>query len=134
MKISQKFGVRVMYFWYGALLGKRILFYGNRSHEVAQCCIAVPLLVSPLYGFTDIITPYLSLLYKEKLKQKTYICGATNPFFVNKRERYDVLGNLTIDVNERNVIHGDDLKLKSSDKDLMKLILNGIERGENESW
>ncbi len=33
-----------------------ILFYAAKAHEVAQWCLAIPLLVVPLHGFTDILS------------------------------------------------------------------------------
>jgi Protein of unknown function (DUF1630). len=57
--LISRFNFDTMLLWYGLLLGNRILFCGQPAHAVGNCCIAAPLLVAPLRGFTKYITPYV---------------------------------------------------------------------------
>lgn len=84
--LVKTFRSKTMCFWYAVLLGLRILFYSRSAQDVTQFCLALPLLVSPLHGYTDIMSPYVSLRNKEKITEsKSYICGASNALFIRRK-------------------------------------------------
>lgn len=70
------------------LLQKRILFVGQPAREVGNCCLAAPLLVAPLTGFTKYITPYVALTDISPVLTSPYICGTTNLLFESKTGLY----------------------------------------------
>eukprot|EP01099_Mayorella_cantabrigiensis_P004156 TRINITY_DN3120_c0_g1_i1.p1 TRINITY_DN3120_c0_g1~~TRINITY_DN3120_c0_g1_i1.p1 ORF type:complete len:804 (-),score=167.33 TRINITY_DN3120_c0_g1_i1:61-2472(-) len=129
-ELVQRFGSDTMVFWYGALLGKRIIFCGSPAWAVCNCCLAVPLLAGPLTGFSSVIMPYISLPDIARILEKsTYICGVTNPIFETKTEWYDILGSFST-----GVVSNDNIKPSSSDRQFMKAVLSGLQENKGESW
>lgn len=84
VELVGRFNVDTMMLWYGILTGLRILFAGLPAHAVGNCCVAAPLLVAPLHGFTNYITPYVALTDIAPIQRKPYICGTTNLLFETK--------------------------------------------------
>lgn len=129
-ELVQRFGSDTMILWYGALLGKRIVFCGSPAWAVCNCCLAVPLLTGPLTGFSGVIVPYISLPDIARILEKsTYICGVTNPIFETKTDWYDILGSFST-----GVVSNDNIKPSSSDRQFMKAVLSGLQENKGESW
>lgn len=96
-ELVKKFKNDTMLIWYGLFLGKRVMFVGTPAKAVANwwefphfyiymdSCLAAPLLVRPLRGFTKIIFPYVALTYLDPVLTKNYICGSTNKLFATKQ-------------------------------------------------
>lgn len=76
-----RFKTDTMLIWYALLHSKRVIIVGTPAKQVANCCLAAPLLVHPLRGFTKLITPYVALTDLEYVLRPTYICGTTNALF-----------------------------------------------------
>lgn len=119
-----------MLIWYGLLMGKRIFFTGTPAREVANCCLACPILVHPLRGFTEYITPYVALTDLDAVFRPTYINGSTNMLFQTKREWWDFCGSF----QSGTVLHPNSIKLTGQDKEHILNIMGGIQDGKSESW
>ena len=52
--LAQRFREDTMLLWWSLLLQLRLLFCGQPAHDVGNCCLAAPLLVAPLVGFTPV--------------------------------------------------------------------------------
>eukprot|EP01124_Arcella_intermedia_P005432 TRINITY_DN13205_c0_g1_i2.p1 TRINITY_DN13205_c0_g1~~TRINITY_DN13205_c0_g1_i2.p1 ORF type:complete len:893 (-),score=218.04 TRINITY_DN13205_c0_g1_i2:38-2716(-) len=125
--LLKRFGVDTMYLWYALLQEQRILFTGQPASEVAQCCLSCPLLVAPLRGFRDLISPYVALTDLSKVLSTTYICGTTNALFESKTEWYDLLGSFST-----GIVKTGQFKISSQDREFIVNVINGMEKnGEN---
>jgi hypothetical protein len=51
------------------------------ANVVGLCCISAPLLVTPLFGFSSVIFPYVPITDFAPLHLTQYIAGVTNPLF-----------------------------------------------------
>lgn len=96
LELVRKFGEEIMLIWHGLMLEKRILFVGAPAKAVANCCLACPLLVHPIQGFTSKITPYVALtdlspIFQDKpnvSRKRSFIAGSTNMLFETKTGLY----------------------------------------------
>ena len=72
-----------------------ILTHTSGAHAVGLCCISVPLMILPLFGFHSCIFPYVPITNVEPLSLKTYIAGITNPLFEDKSTKCRTSHSLT---------------------------------------
>ena len=84
VQLISHFGLDTIIIWYCMLMQKRVLFVGQPAGAVGNCCLAAPLLVAPLTGWSKIMTPYVALTDISPVMKKTYICGSTNLLFETK--------------------------------------------------
>ena len=93
LQLVTRFREDTMIIWWALLLRLRLLFCGQPAGDVGNCCLAAPLLVAPLQGFTDVIAPYVPLSHPSAVldcpRGGTYICGTTNKLFATKEAWYD---------------------------------------------
>eukprot|EP00164_Ancoracysta_twista_P009030 GFYU01013230.1.p1 GENE.GFYU01013230.1~~GFYU01013230.1.p1 ORF type:complete len:828 (-),score=191.80 GFYU01013230.1:101-2584(-) len=115
-----------MLLWYAILFRVRVMICGPSAHQVGNACISAPLLVAPLRGFTEAITPYVSLTDLKPTMKPTYICGTTNLLFETKPDWFDCVGNLT-----GTVVMNNGFKVSSSDRQHIRNVLSGLDKGEH---
>eukprot|EP01125_Pyxidicula_operculata_P020916 TRINITY_DN786_c0_g2_i1.p1 TRINITY_DN786_c0_g2~~TRINITY_DN786_c0_g2_i1.p1 ORF type:complete len:1085 (+),score=296.57 TRINITY_DN786_c0_g2_i1:20-3274(+) len=127
-KLIKRFGVDVMYLWYSLLQEERILVTGQPASEVGEFCLTIPLLVSPIRGFRDIICPYVALTDLTKVMQPSYICGTTNSLFETKAEWYDLLVSFST-----GIVKTGQFKISGSDREFIVNVINGMEKN-GEEW
>lgn len=127
--LVQKFKKDTMLIWNGILTGKRILFVGTPAKQVLNCCLASPLLVKPLTGFSKNIHPYVALTDLEPVMKKYNISGTTNLLFESKP---DVWWDICASFASGTVIS----KYKGDKNDRIHIynVLGGIKDGKNEQW
>eukprot|EP01028_Stygiella_incarcerata_P006904 TRINITY_DN28093_c0_g1_i1.p1 TRINITY_DN28093_c0_g1~~TRINITY_DN28093_c0_g1_i1.p1 ORF type:complete len:1238 (-),score=362.35 TRINITY_DN28093_c0_g1_i1:136-3747(-) len=133
--LVMRFGESTMYLWYGLLLRKRVLFVGTPASEVTNCCLAAPLLVSPLHGFTDYLCPYICFGDMDKVTSgKPYIFGTTNRLFEERKEFSDMIGSF----ESGRVVLGpteEGLKIGVHDRQHIRTVINGInDYSKSEKW
>lgn len=129
-ELVKMFKEDTMYIWFGLLLQQRILFCGQPAFAVGNMCLAAPLLVSPVRGFTPLIQPYVSLYDIEPIMARSYICGATNLVFEMKTSSFDVLCSFATGT----VVHQGTVRLSGSDRQLARNVLAGIADNRGEQW
>eukprot|EP00966_Prymnesium_polylepis_P080520 1865695-Prymnesium_polylepis.1 len=137
LQLVSRFREDTMIIWWALLLRLRLLFCGQPAGDVGNCCLAAPLLVAPLQGFTPVITPYVPLSHPSAVmecpKGGTYICGTTNKLFATKEMWFDAActfasGGVTLRPELR-------IKVAAREMRLIKSILSGIDRdGHGELW
>jgi Stabilization of polarity axis/SH3 domain/Docking domain of Afi1 for Arf3 in vesicle trafficking len=122
-----------MLLWKSLLLRQRILFSGAQvcANLVGNCCIAAPLMILPLSGFSRDICPYVSITDIHMLQAPHYICGATNPLFEAKAELWDTLVSFT---SKKSFQCQPQLKLSGADKQFAKRVLAALDDGKDEEW
>lgn len=125
IQLIQRFGVDTMYLWYTLILEQRILITGQPAHLVGQCCLSLPLLVAPLKGFTEYISPYVALSSTDLLQRKQYICGATNAVLENRTELYDLMASFST-----GIVRKSKAKLSTYDKEFIMNVISGMHKGE----
>jgi len=130
VELINHFGVDTIIIWYCMLLQKRILFVGQPAREVGNCCLAAPLLVRPLIGWTRIITPYVALTDISPVMRQTYICGSTNLLFETKTDWWDALGSFS----SGHVLNTCGIRPSRTDIPFMKNIISGINDNRGEEW
>eukprot|EP00299_Pterocystis_sp_00344_P016540 c8294_g1_i3.p1 GENE.c8294_g1_i3~~c8294_g1_i3.p1 ORF type:complete len:817 (-),score=204.76 c8294_g1_i3:255-2705(-) len=137
MKLVELFQTDTMLLWYSLLRQERILFSGSPAVAVGNFCLAAPLLVAPIRGFTANICPYFPLVLLNRPELDIYttksgcIFGATNPIFEQMSHMYDVLAMFSSSVC---VIHNAGIKVSSVDKDFIRCVLSGIHDRKGENW
>jgi len=130
VQLINHFQLDTIVIWYCMLMQKRILFVGQPAREVGNCCLAAPLLVAPLTGWSKIITPYVALTDISPVMKPTYICGSTNLLFETKTDWWDALGSFSAGC----VINNCNIRLSARDREFMKNILSGIQDARGEEW
>eukprot|EP00298_Acanthocystis_sp_HF-20_P017234 c21702_g1_i2.p1 GENE.c21702_g1_i2~~c21702_g1_i2.p1 ORF type:complete len:833 (-),score=303.07 c21702_g1_i2:74-2572(-) len=135
-RLVQLFGTDTMILWYALLRQERIFFSGISAKEIGNCCLACPLLVAPITGFTNIICPHLPLiLFQTKVdtytNKETNIVGVLNMLFEGKEQLYDVLATFRTAIY---IIHRKGVKVLGHDKQFMKSVINGINDRKSEQW
>lgn len=127
--LVQKFKKDTMLIWNGLLTGKRIMFVGTPAKQVLNCCLATPLLVQPLTGFSKNIHPYIALTDLEPIMKKGVISGTTNLLFESKP---DIWWDICASFASGTVIG----KYKGDKNDRIHIynVLGGIKDGKNEQW
>lgn len=132
-QLVKAFGENTMVLWYSLLMGHRLLVCGQGvpARTVGMYCLAAPLLVAPLTGFAELLTPYVALTDLDPVMRKTYICGTTNQLFSTKAEWYDCLA----DAATNTVTHHTRLRVAGDDRDFVRGVIKGIDReGKDEAW
>lgn len=124
-ELVQRFGVDTMFLWYTLLLEQRILFCGQPAHLVGRCCLACPLLVAPLSGFSSYIYPYVALTDLSPLHQSAYIAGTTNQLLETKTEWYDMMASFST-----GIVRKSNAKISSLDKEFILNVMSGMHSGE----
>lgn len=93
------------------------------------------MLVSPLRGFSKLISPYVALNDLEPVLRPVHISGTTNILFQTKPEWWDFCGSFsTGTVIQSTVKDKQTLKISASEKVHILNVLGGIQDGKNESW
>jgi hypothetical protein len=133
--LVMRFGESTMYLWYGLLLRKRVLIVGTPASEVTNCCLAAPLLASPLHGFTEYLCPYICFGDMDKVTSgKPYIFGTTNRLFEERKEFSDMIGSF----ESGRVVLGptaEGLKIGVHDRQHIRTVINGInDYSKSEKW
>ena len=139
--LVQRFREDTMLLWWAVILQLRVIFSGQPANAVGNCCLAAPLLVAPLQGFTETISPYVPLSHPEAIFDArpgdSFICGVTNSIFEHKRDACEAIGVFSSGVV---TLAGDvaaQYKIKVTGKQLrhIKYVLSGIERDQRgEQW
>eukprot|EP01122_Echinamoeba_exundans_P012152 TRINITY_DN5024_c0_g3_i1.p1 TRINITY_DN5024_c0_g3~~TRINITY_DN5024_c0_g3_i1.p1 ORF type:complete len:1078 (+),score=213.78 TRINITY_DN5024_c0_g3_i1:245-3478(+) len=124
-ELVQRFGVDTMFLWYTLLLEQRILFCGQPAHLVGRCCLACPLLVAPLSGFSSYVYPYVALTDLTPLHQPSYIAGTTNQLLETKTEWYDMMASFST-----GIVRKSNAKISSLDKEFILNVMSGMHAGE----
>jgi hypothetical protein len=124
-ELVQRFGVDTMFLWYTLLLEQRILFCGQPAHLVGSCCLACPLLVAPLSGFSSYIYPYVALTDLAPLHLPSYIAGTTNQLLETKTEWYDMMASFST-----GIVRKSNAKISSLDKEFILNVMSGMHAGE----
>jgi Stabilization of polarity axis/PH domain len=120
-----------MLIWHALLCEKRIVFMGATGEIAGNAALSSQLLVSPLSGLIDIITPFVALTDISTLERQTYICGTTNPMIAEMKQLHDMVA----DCNSGKISTSlESIKLSSDDKRFMKQVLKGVAKGEGEKW
>eukprot|EP00698_Gefionella_okellyi_P024287 TRINITY_DN851_c0_g4_i2.p1 TRINITY_DN851_c0_g4~~TRINITY_DN851_c0_g4_i2.p1 ORF type:complete len:337 (-),score=41.77 TRINITY_DN851_c0_g4_i2:406-1416(-) len=129
VSLLKRFREQTMVIWYSLLAEQRVLFAGRPAHDVCNACLAAPLLVAPLVGFTEICSPYISLADISPIEKKTYLCGTTNMLFESRQDWYDMIGLVSTGVVNN---PKEKILLTSADKQFIKDVLAGL--GNGEQW
>eukprot|EP00761_Pharyngomonas_kirbyi_P011396 gb/GECH01011421.1/.p1 GENE.gb/GECH01011421.1/~~gb/GECH01011421.1/.p1 ORF type:complete len:851 (+),score=162.09 gb/GECH01011421.1/:1-2553(+) len=132
-----RFQEDTMILWYALLLQRKILFVGSPAKDVGNCCLACPLLVHPLVGFTPHITPYIALTFLDPLSNPHAINGATNMIFETKPEWSDFSASLSTGkvVQQSHSEELPQIKISSRDREFIRNILSGInDATRGETW
>lgn len=129
------FGKDIIILWYAMLLQKRIMIVGSPAKRVGESILVLPLLISPLKGFTRYMSPYICLsdLTIDLLQSKTFIVGSTNQLMETNPSWWDICGSF----NKSKILfsnNGEKIKLRKADTDFIKNILGGIREGRSEQW
>lgn len=130
VELVKIFKEQTMILWYSMLLQYRVLFVGQPAHSVCNACLACPLLVAPLVGFTKLMTPYVSLTHTDPMDKPTYVCGTTNQIFEAKTQIYDVMGSF----NTANVLTQMPVRVSGSDLSHIRSVITGIADNKGEQW
>jgi len=130
VELIKHFQLDTIIIWYCMLLQRRILFVGQPAREVGNCCLAAPLLVRPMTGWTRLITPYVALTDISPVMRSTYICGSTNLLFETKTEWWDALGSFSSGC----VINNLGIRASRRDIPFMKNVISGINDNRGEEW
>lgn len=132
ISLINQFGKKTMYLWYALMSEKRILIASRDSsaHIIGNWCLSIPLLVAPLRGFADAITPYLTIVDTSPLERPFYICATTNPIFESRTEMWDIFVRPELS----KFVHPLTWKISREDKTFIKWIIASISRGESEEW
>ena len=125
---------KVLLLWKSLLLRQRILFSGAQSpaNLVGNCCIAAPLMILPLSGYSRSICPYVSITDISILSSPYYIAGMTNPLFESKPNLWDTMISFT---NKKPFTFSPNLRLSKRDEKFTKTLLSGIDSdGRGDDW
>lgn len=127
------FGEETMVLWYSLLMSQRVLFCGQgvAARTVGMMCLAAPMLVAPLRGFVDVLTPYVALTDLDPVMRPRYVCGTTNQLFATKTDWWDCLA----DVATGRVSHNTRMRVMGEDRTFIRTVIKGLEReGRDEEW
>jgi len=137
LSLVLRFKEDTMLLWWALLLQLRVLFCGQPAHAVGDCCLAAPLLVAPLQGFSSVMSPYVPLSFAGPVEDcgvgGRYICGVTNRIFEMKQGSYDAIGLFP----QGTVTARPELRLRVTGKPLrfIKNVLSAIQReSRGELW
>nr|CAG4719028.1 unnamed protein product [Naegleria fowleri] len=126
------FEKHICYIWEALLLSRRILFVGSPAKIVTMCCLSCPLLIQPMKGITNRISPYVTI-GDPKLSEIVYVCGMTNPILENSKTSWDYYASIAAG----KVLYKKQkmsLVAKSEFTTFIKQVLSGIKKGKSESW
>ena len=141
LRLVQRFREDTMLIWWALLLQTRVLFCGQPAGAVGACCLAAPMLVAPLTGFSEILAPYVPLSYPAQVEDVKaggrYICGVTNGIFGQKTKWYDCLASLATGKVSGALtdVQGMRVRLGPAERGFIKNVLQAVERdGRGEAW
>ncbi|KAJ5069122.1 arf3-interacting protein [Anaeramoeba ignava] len=131
VELIKIFKIDTMILWYALLLQKRILFVGNSANSVGNCVLAAPLLVSPIYGYKEVLAPYISLIDTTAVMKPHFIAGTTNIIFEEKESWSDFLGSFQ---STSIIQHEFNIKITGDDRRHIQNVISGINDNKGEAW
>jgi hypothetical protein len=121
----------VLLIWYALLAGQRVLFLGPSGEAVGNAALAAVLMVLPLRGFEEVLSPFVALADTSPLERKSYVAGSSNPILANNTKLFDALAL----IDRGTVTHTQGVEPTAEDRDFIRRVLRGVEQQhEDEKW